>query len=148
MDKGLTVPKWVMIVWLKIPQIPQNLSAQFGFPSPKILDFNEKRLHWVSVVCTVRYIVVFKLVFIWFLIQNNSNVNTLNICIFLIIGIMYVIFCPILNLNNTEKAFRPIGCTMDYKSYKFLKICLLPHINLLTSCQLLDYFPMKIAYYE
>ena len=50
MDKGLTVPKWVLIVWLKIPQMPQNLSAQFVCPSPKVLDFNEKRLHWASVV--------------------------------------------------------------------------------------------------
>ena len=33
-----------------IPQIPQNLSAQFACPSPKVLDFNEKRLHWASVV--------------------------------------------------------------------------------------------------
>jgi hypothetical protein len=31
--------------------IPQNLSAQFVCPSSKILDFNEKRLHWASVVC-------------------------------------------------------------------------------------------------
>ncbi len=50
MDKGLTVPKWVLIVWPKIPQMPQNLSAQFVCPSPKVLDFNEKRLHWASVV--------------------------------------------------------------------------------------------------
>ena len=50
MDKGLTVPKWVLIVWPKVPQMPQNLSAQFVCPSPKALDFNEKRLHWVSVV--------------------------------------------------------------------------------------------------
>ena len=50
MDKGLTVPKWVLIVWLKIPQMPQNLSAQFVCLSPKVLDSNEKRLHWVSVV--------------------------------------------------------------------------------------------------
>jgi hypothetical protein len=28
MDKGLTVTKWVLLVWLKIPQMPQNLSAQ------------------------------------------------------------------------------------------------------------------------
>ena len=28
MDKGLTVPKWVPIVQLKIPQMTQNLSAQ------------------------------------------------------------------------------------------------------------------------
>jgi hypothetical protein len=50
MDKGVTVPKWVLIVWPKIPQTPQNLSAQFVCTSPKVLDFNEKRLHWVSVV--------------------------------------------------------------------------------------------------
>ena len=28
MDMGLTVTKWVLIVWLKIHQMPQNLSAQ------------------------------------------------------------------------------------------------------------------------
>ena len=50
MDKGLTAPKWVLIVWPKIPHMPQNLSAQFVCPSPKVLDFNEKRLHWASVV--------------------------------------------------------------------------------------------------
>ena len=32
------------------PQMPQNLSAQFDCPSPKVLDFNEKRLYWASVV--------------------------------------------------------------------------------------------------
>ena len=30
--------------------MPQNLSAKFVCPSPKVLDFNEKRLHWASVV--------------------------------------------------------------------------------------------------
>ena len=35
MDKGLAVPKWVLIVWLKIPQMPQNLSAQFVCASQK-----------------------------------------------------------------------------------------------------------------
>ena len=50
MDKGLTVPKWVLIFQPIIPQIPQNVSVQFVCPSPKVLDFNEKRLHWVSVV--------------------------------------------------------------------------------------------------
>jgi hypothetical protein len=39
MDKGLTVPKWVLIVWLKILQMSQKLSAQNVCPSPKILDF-------------------------------------------------------------------------------------------------------------
>ena len=39
MDKGLIVPKWVLIVWSKMPQ---NLSAQFVCPSPKEPDFNEK----------------------------------------------------------------------------------------------------------
>jgi hypothetical protein len=40
-----TVPKWVLIVWLKIPQIPQKLSVEFVCPRPKVLDLNEKRLH-------------------------------------------------------------------------------------------------------
>ena len=39
MDKGLAVLKWVLI---DRPKIPQNVSAQFVFPSPKVLDFNEK----------------------------------------------------------------------------------------------------------
>ena len=51
MDKGLTVPKWVLVNCSKIPQMPQNLSAQIVCPSPNVWDFNEKRLHWASVVC-------------------------------------------------------------------------------------------------
>ena len=53
MEKGLTVPKWVQLVCQKTPQMPQNLFSQFVGPSPKVLDFNEKRLHWVSVVCAI-----------------------------------------------------------------------------------------------
>ena len=54
MDKGLTVRQWVLIVWTKIPQMPLNSSAQFVCPSPKVLDFNEKRLHWASVGRAIR----------------------------------------------------------------------------------------------
>ena len=43
MDKGFTAPKWVLIVRPKIPQMPQNLSAQFVCSSPKVLDLNEKK---------------------------------------------------------------------------------------------------------
>ena len=43
MDKGLLVPKSVLIVLPKIPQTPWNLSAQFVCPSQKVLDFNEKK---------------------------------------------------------------------------------------------------------
>ena len=57
MENGLTVPKWVLRVWPKIPQKPQNLSAQFVCLSPKVLDFNERRLYWVSVVSVFRGIV-------------------------------------------------------------------------------------------
>ena len=55
MDKGLTVPKWVLINWLNVHQMPQKLFAQFACPSPKVLDFNQKRLHWASVVHVVNY---------------------------------------------------------------------------------------------
>ena len=41
-DKELTVPKWVLIIWPKIPQMPPNLSVEFVCPSPKVWDFNEK----------------------------------------------------------------------------------------------------------
>ena len=51
MDKELIVPKWVLIDWSKIHQMPQNLSAQIVCPSPKVWDFDEKRLHWASVGC-------------------------------------------------------------------------------------------------
>ena len=43
MDKGLTVPKWVLIVQPKILQMPQNLSAQFVCPSPKVWYFDEEK---------------------------------------------------------------------------------------------------------
>ena len=50
MNKGLTVSKWEPIVQPKIPQMPQNLLAQFACQSPKVWNTIEKRLHWASVV--------------------------------------------------------------------------------------------------
>ena len=50
MNKGLPLAKRVLISWPKIPQMPLNLSAQIVCPSPKVWDFDEKRLHWASVV--------------------------------------------------------------------------------------------------
>ena len=50
MDKGLTGPKWVLINRLKIPQMPQNVSAQIVCQRPNVWDFDERRLHWASVV--------------------------------------------------------------------------------------------------
>ena len=43
MDKGLTVPKRVLINRPKISQMPQNLSAQIVCSSPKVWDFDEKK---------------------------------------------------------------------------------------------------------
>ena len=50
MDKELTVPKWVLIVRPKIPQMPQKISAQNVCPSPKVRDFWKKSSLWMSVV--------------------------------------------------------------------------------------------------
>ena len=44
MDKELTVPKWVLIVRPKIPQMPQKISDQNVWPSPKVRDFWKKAL--------------------------------------------------------------------------------------------------------
>ena len=35
MDTEDTIPKWVLIVWPKLTQMPQNISAQNVCPSPK-----------------------------------------------------------------------------------------------------------------
>ena len=50
MDKKLTVPKWVLIVRPKIPQMPQKISAHNVSPSPKVRDLKKGSL-CVSVVC-------------------------------------------------------------------------------------------------
>ena len=55
MDKGLTVPKWVLINRPKIPQMAQNLSAQIVCQSPIVWDFDEKRLHWASAVRAAKH---------------------------------------------------------------------------------------------
>jgi hypothetical protein len=42
MEKMHKGPKWVLKNRRKIPQKPQNLSAQIVCPDPKVWDFNEK----------------------------------------------------------------------------------------------------------
>ena len=49
-DKGLTIPKWVLKNWPKIPQMPQKSF----FQALKLRD--EKRLHWASVVRGLEHI--------------------------------------------------------------------------------------------
>ena len=34
----------------KLAKMPQNVSAQIDFPTQKVRDFEDKRLHWASVV--------------------------------------------------------------------------------------------------
>ena len=41
MDKELTVQKCVLIVWLKIPEMPQKISAQNVCPCPKFEIFEK-----------------------------------------------------------------------------------------------------------
>ena len=43
MAKELTLAKWVLIIQPKIPQMTQNLSAQFVGPSTKVMDIKEKK---------------------------------------------------------------------------------------------------------
>jgi hypothetical protein len=45
MDKGLIVPKWVLNADKSAEDAPNALC-----PSPKFWDFDEKRIHWASVV--------------------------------------------------------------------------------------------------
>ena len=44
LDKELTVPKWVLIIQPKIPQMPQLVPFQNVCPSPKVRNFWKKQL--------------------------------------------------------------------------------------------------------
>jgi hypothetical protein len=54
MDKELTVPKWMLINRPKIPQMLQNLSAEFVCPSPKVVDLKKKRLQKTMEFCCIK----------------------------------------------------------------------------------------------
>ena len=44
MNKGLTVPKWVVVVWPKIPQMPQTFSDKIPAKAQKFRMFEKKTL--------------------------------------------------------------------------------------------------------
>ena len=50
MDKGPTVPKWVLIIWPKIPKNNPEFICPICLPKPKSSGFQLKRLHWTFVV--------------------------------------------------------------------------------------------------
>ena len=76
-DKGLTVPKWVLINWSKIPQVPQNLFTQIVCPSPKVWDFDEKKeIHWASVVRVIDDFIFTIFISIFFPIFNFRSAYT------------------------------------------------------------------------
>ena len=54
MDKELTVPKWVLIVRPKIPQMPKKFQPKC-LPKPKSSRFLKKSSLWVSVVRALLY---------------------------------------------------------------------------------------------
>ena len=56
MDNGITVQKWVLIVWSKIPEMPSKFLAQFVCPSQKAWDFRKKSSLLVSVVRALHHI--------------------------------------------------------------------------------------------
>ena len=121
MDKGLTVTKWVLIIGRKYPKyVPQNLSAQIVCPSPKVMNFNEKRLHWVSVVggqaqkakatytklcCKRNYVLLYLTLF-----RNEKHKTILKILImknlensFVFLPVFYLIMCFMKALKNSGK---------------------------------------------
>ena len=50
MEKVLTVPKWVLTNWPKIPQMPPKILPKLSAQVQNVWDFDEKRLHWATVV--------------------------------------------------------------------------------------------------
>ena len=50
MDKGLTVPNWVLIVWPKNTPNVLKIVCQICLPKPQSLEFSKNSSLWVSVV--------------------------------------------------------------------------------------------------
>ena len=73
MDKGLTVLKWVLIVWPKILQMPQKILAQFVCPSPKSLEFSKKKLSLGVRSPWTRITICFVLFVCWAKIEKNGG---------------------------------------------------------------------------
>ena len=59
MDKELTVPKWVLIVQPKIPQMPQKISAQNVCSSSRFLKKNSLGVHSPCLTSTVSKVELF-----------------------------------------------------------------------------------------
>ena len=61
----------------------QNIFAQFVFPSPKVLHFNEKRLHWASLVRVLKSIPINTYAWIYLfeidLIWHEQDSKTLSL---------------------------------------------------------------------
>ena len=64
MDKGLTAPKWVLINWLKITQMPQKFWPNLFSQAQKFGIFSKKGSLWVS-VAVVRGAVHLITIFTW-----------------------------------------------------------------------------------
>ena len=60
MKKGVIATKWVLIIWPKILQMPQNLSVQFVCPSPKVQGYTEKGFQGVHSAWFLTLKVVFE----------------------------------------------------------------------------------------
>ena len=109
-DKEIRVPKWVLINRPKIPQMPQNLSAQIVCPSPKVWDFDEKRLHWMGV-------------------RSPCIQSFLQACVKRWTKmLLYIKNFPLFNkLFRTFKAIRPQGHKGSFNNYVEIDLPLFDH---------------------
>ena len=56
MDKGITVPKWVLILRPKIPGLPQKFRPIFSAQGKKFRIFETKKTSlWISIVRGISY---------------------------------------------------------------------------------------------
>ena len=90
MDKGLTVPKWVLMNWPKILKIPQNVSAQIVCQSPKTLGFRWKKVSlgvhslWSPIYCSHHRKCIYTITFLVVSRTFMTNTAVSPICQYLI----------------------------------------------------------------
>jgi hypothetical protein len=115
MDNGLNVPKWVLISWPKIPQMPQNLSAKIVYQS-KMFGILLKKGS-IGTVFMFKYCKVVKLLFLTLGPNFLSKISQ----IIEIIQIPFSHILEILNKNYEKKIF--FGDNDALKIYGAPKLC-------------------------
>ena len=94
--------------------MPQNLTAQFVYPRPKVLNFNEKRLRWASIVRAQKYTLSIYRIHIDVRLESiNGHWNQIAMtfhfsCNFVLIVISWITLASSKSRSKTLESLSPV----------------------------------------